>query len=749
MRGLISLPANIIGYIVVLAIFIGIMAMIAVFWFNIQTIPRETPEKATACDLGYVLSLWKDATVYPNIFNKSFLKNWSGEGANKTANSIFENMSEFFLPRSDFFLYISDGEDVYSLYVPPESKSVYEDCGNLKISEKDYEKLGENIRKYITKSGNIDIIKGKPGEIPHNRLYSICPLTTFIAEDNDVKIGTMVTGLTTNLATLLREGIYKVGVKGEENVFYRLGPYPEGCLVLDSSRKVETKKEVSSIKDKIIGFIKGIWDWITGKISGGVRWVTQKWVHADCGFSWDWNNTTNVLTIAPVSYGNKCYLKTRIPKAVINESNLSAKICKPRKISSSIFDLKGNLKKYEFFLLVENLKPKKGWSKEKQLELCQRKCEEEPPYIGMQKVCSDFCLEYYNDNTKLNNPTYCYEARRSGDITTCKIARNYYLLYQKLPFDAIDIKYIIVEKEKLAEHKDIDKIVQEKKYYDIKSACSTWPGVFNCTVAGDCHGTYCVNGECSSCSFDNIYEPCSPNYFENPPSINEGKFICQSVTNQSWPSKGIMYECLPMIFVNKTFNGREIDSIDCSESGYENAVVTWKINATDLCCDKLITTSEGKLECETRSSFCQKMKLWPNINSSNVVVLNDENYVFNITQKVCRNGYPYNNANKAFIVVQYPVKNRIIEYSLMGSEVEIGKIKKCNNVSTTKILKDGECAAKVQGFGNYTKVWAVKYKNSNCNFVNSIIKNGNSESYCNGRCKITYYKPNACLKDLS
>jgi len=68
------------------------------------------------------------------------------------------------------------------------------------------------------------------------------------------------------------------------------------------------------------------------------------------------------------------------------------------------------------------------------------------------------------------------------------------------------------------------------------------------------------------------------------------------------------------------------------------------------------------------------MKFWPNINSSNVKILRPlgkEGYVINITQKVCRNGHPYNNANKVFIVAHYPVKNKIMEYSLMGSEIEL------------------------------------------------------------------------------
>ncbi len=680
-RGLLTLPPNMIGYIITLAIFVGIMAMIAMFWFNFQTIPTETPEKVTACDLAYMLSLWNNLTVYPNIFNKTLLKEWKTTGGREeTANSIFENMSKFFLPDSDYFMLISDGSDVYSLYVPPESKSVYKKCGNLKISEKDYKKLDETLQNYITKSGNIDFIEGKPGELPHNKLSSICPLTTFVADKDNVEIGAMVTGLTTNLATQLRDGIYQVGVKGKPHVFYRLGPYPEGCLVNGGTNERKSKTlikdiltekiilklpviggaigDIDSWIDEAIGSIPlvgDLYNWLKGKKEEAIEWMTTKEVYAKCGFKWDFNNTTNVLSVIPSSKGEgDCELKTRIPRRVVNESNLSAKICRPKEAYKHTITGPGGLYDLEFFLLVENVR--ESWGEDKAEDFCINRCETNLPWY----LSEGQCINYHCTDPKIRT-------KDCGHNMACDFAKSQMHLFDELPKDAIGIKYVVVETEKL-EDKSIDEIIEDKETYAIVSACSSWPGIFNCTVAGDCVETHCVANECAKCS-EEYWSFCSPNYLENPPSVSEGLYTCQEVLNQSWPSREEMSECLPVILVNRTFNGEEIDTINCSAN--ENAEITWKINASGLCCENLTKTEKGLFVCEEDTGFCPKMKLWPNLNSSNVAVFDDKNYVFNITQKVCRGEYSYNNAESAFIVAHYPVKDKTIEYSLKDSRIDI------------------------------------------------------------------------------
>ncbi len=693
-RGLLPLPPEMIGYIITLAIFVGIMAMIAMFWFNFQTIPTETPEKATACDLAYMLSTWKDLTVYPNIFNKTLLKEWKTTGGREeTANSIFENMSKFFLPDSDYFMLISDGSDVYSLYVPPESKSVYKKCGNLKISKKDYKKLDKKLQNYITKSGNIDYIEGKPGELPHNKLSSICPLTTFVADKDNVEIGTMVAGLTTNLATQLRDGIYQVGVKGKPHVFYRLGPYPGGCLNYGYEEEIKIKTLITDIlttkiilKLPVIGgaigdidswideaissipLVGDLYNWLKGKKEEAIEWMTTTEVHAKCGFKWDFNNTTNVLSVIPSSKGEgDCELMTRIPRRVVNESNLSAKICRPKEAYKHIITWPGGLYDLEFFLLVENVR--ESWGDKSKLEFCQEQCKKNIPYYYTRYIlyCDSWC-QSLSEGEKCDE----FTLPLSRPWTICKWVSSLLHLFDELPKDAIGIKYIVVEREKL-EDKSIDEIIESNEAYATVSACSSWPGIFNCTVAGDCVGTHCVANECAKCS-EEYWSFCSPNYLENPPSVgpmegDDNLFSCQEVMNLSWPSTSEMKECLPDIKVNKTYNGEEIDSINCSVK--ENAKVTWKINESGLCCENLTKTEKGLFVCEEDTGFCPKMKLWPNLDSSNVAVFDNKNYVFSITQKVCRGEYPYNNAEKAFIVVHYPVKDKTIEYSLEDSRIDI------------------------------------------------------------------------------
>ncbi len=692
-RGLLPLPPEMIGYIITLAIFVGIMAMIAMFWFNFQTIPTETPEKATACDLAYMLSTWKDLTVYPNIFNKTLLNEWKTTGGREeTANSIFENMSEFFLPDSDYFMLISDGSDVYSLYVPPESKSVYKKCGNLKISEKDYKKLDEKLQNYITKSGDIDFIEGKPGELPHNKLYSICPLTTFVADRDNVEIGAMVAGLTTNLVTQLRDGIYQVGVKGKPHVFYRLGPFPEGCLVNGGTNERKFKTLITDILtgkmilklpviggaigdvvswiDEAIGSIPlvgELYNWLKVKEEEAVEWITTTEIHAECGFKWDWDNETNVLSVTPSNiWSGECKLKTRIPEWVVNESNLSAKICRPKEAHKHIITWPGGLYDLEFFLLVENVR--ESWGEDKAEDFCINRCEINSPWYVHIDRCSDYCTD----------PDI--RTKNCGGNVACYFAKSQMHLFDNMLEGAINIKYIVVEKEKL-EDKNIDEIIENNEAYAVVSACDSWPTVSECGTADICEGPHCVDfgegGNCTTCGgHENAF--CSPNYLENPPSVSEGLYTCQEVLNQSWPSREEMSECLPKILVNKTYKSdstsveKNLDTsniLDCSAN--ENAEITWKINASGLCCKNLTKTEKGLFVCEEDTGFCPKMKLWSNLDSSNVAVFDDKNYVFSITQKVCRGEYPYNNAEKAFIVAHYHVKDKIIEYSLEDSRIDI------------------------------------------------------------------------------
>ena len=702
MRGLITLPSNIIGYVVILAIFVSIMAVIAMFWFNFQTIPTEMPEKATTCDFAYMLSLWDKATVYPNIFNKTFLETWSIDPT-KTANSIFENSSDYFLPKSDFFVHIADSDGkVYSLYVPPESKSVYKSCGEAYISEKDFEKIkGTHLETALVENGNIKIFKGESGIIPRNRIESICSLTTFMSDESDVEIGTMVAGLTTNLATKLRDGIYQVGVKNKSQEFYELGGYPGGCLLNGGANEVKAKRSIFDFLGRVGGLIMKIpyvggftswvgeripiigtiWTWFTNKVSGAVEWIITTEIHAECGFKWDWDNETRVLSVIPSNLWKHkidwtkcsittCEFDTKIPERVVNESNLSEKLCRPREAHKHIFTVPGGLDKLNFFLRVGKVKD--TWTEDNRISFCRDRCRSSAPWYVDKEECARCCSTGYSISVH------------------GKYAQSQLHLFDNIPDDAIEIEYLIVKDNILKEAGAIENVPRNKMI--IISACDSWSTVSDCGTSENCYGTHCVDdgtgGKCEMCSNGAENSFCSPNYLENPPSVSEGLYTCQNVYSPLWPNPEENPKCVPVILVNATLNGEMIGEkstsppydiinkiVDCSVN--PNSEITWKINASGLCCANVTTEidDEGveRLVCkeEDLTGFCPKMKLWSSINSSNAVVLNDERYIFNITQKVCRNDAPYNNAKSAFIVANYTTEKTSMEYVLKDSEIKL------------------------------------------------------------------------------
>ncbi|MCK4730757.1 MAG: hypothetical protein KAT28_05560 [Candidatus Aenigmarchaeota archaeon] len=736
MKGVITLASNVIGYVVILAIFVGIMATMAMFWFNFQTIPTEVPEKATTCDFAYMLSLWDEATVYPNIFNKTFLETWS-VNPNETANSIFENVSDYFLPRSDFFVHIADSDgEVYSLYVPPESKSVYKSCGEAYMSEKDFEKIkGTNLETIIVENGNIKTFKGEPGIIPRNKIHSICSLTTFMSDESDVEIGTMVAGLTTNLATKLREGIYRVGVKNESKAFYELGGYPSGCLVYGGSNEVKAKRslldfltgkwilkipyvgDLTSWIDEIISgipFVGNIWSWFKDVEEDVGTWVVTTEVHAECGFNWGWDETTRVLSVIPSNLWKSeidwtkrsvttCEFNTKIPERIVEEGELLEKLCRPKEAHKHYWTFPGGLEKLNFFLRVGKVKD--TWTEDNKIDFCESRCRSSAPWYVDKENCVECCTTKYSISVH------------------GKYARSQLHLFNNMPDDAIDIEYIIAKDSVLEEHGIIDDVPREELL--IISACDSWPTVSDCGTSEHCYGQHCVDygagGRCHMCSLDIEDSFCSPNYLEKPPSVDEGLYSCQNVYSPLWPIQEEIPECVPVILVNATFEGNEIGErssyypyhrvnniIDCFAN--PNAEIIWKINATGLCCANLADAMDGDgnpviaedgtplKECKEPTEFCPKMKLWSSINSSNVVVLDEERYIFEITQRVCRGKYPYNNAEYVSIVGTHPIGNEIIEYILRDSEVELTSLppeeeppsgeKSCDGVSISEVTHE-------------------------------------------------------------
>ncbi len=694
MKGLITLASNVVGYVVILAIFIGGIATMAMFWFNFQTIPTEIPDKATTCDFAYMLSLWDEATVYPNVFNKTFLEEWN-INPTKTANAIFENSEDYFLPKSDFFVHIADSDGkVYSLYVPPESKSVYKSCGEAYMSEKDLEKIKDtNLETVIVENGNIKIFKGDSKIIPRNKIHSICSLTTFMSDESDVEIGTMVAGLTTNLATKLRAGIYEVGVKDEPEAFYELGGYPEGCLGHGYYVEVKAKKDLfdyllggfilripyvgdfASWIDEAIGdipFVGNVWNWLKDVEDDVGNWISTIEIRTECGFKWGWDAETRVLSVIPSNnWKGDCVLSTKIPERVVEEGNLSEKLCRPREAHKRYWTFTGGLEKLNFFVRVGKVKD--TWTEDDKIKFCEDRCRSSAPWYVDKEECVKCCTTEYSISVH------------------GKYAQAQLYLFDNIPDDAIDIEYIIAKDSVLEEYGAIEEVPRAELL--ILSACDSWPTVSDCGTSENCYGTHCVDsgmgGKCEMCPEDEEDFFCSPNYLDNPPSVSEGLYTCQKVYSPIWPVQEENPRCVPVILVNATLNGEMIGEespvppyniinkvVDCSVNS--SAEVVWEINATGLCCAEIIeeVTKDGELvkKCKEITDYCPKMKLWSSINSSNVVVLDDERYTpdnLRITQKVCREEYTYNNADEAFIIANYTTGKDSIEYMLKDSKIKL------------------------------------------------------------------------------
>ncbi|MCK4429296.1 MAG: hypothetical protein KAU95_02885, partial [Candidatus Aenigmarchaeota archaeon] len=414
--------------------------------------------------------------------------------------------------------------------------------------------------------------------------------------------------------------------------------------------------------------IVGFFDWLDEKSEKVIEWITTTDIHAECGFKWYWNETTNVLGVTPVSIYNKhCELRTRIPKKIVEEGNLTSKICYPKEAHNHLWTLPGGLDKFEFYMKVE--KVRENWDAKGAVKFCEERCKTNRLWYHVTKWCEEDCRE--KDIRTMD----CASEAHSGE---CRFAKFQIYLYDNIPEDAIDIKYIVVERDKIKEG-GIEE-VPEEDYVSVDSACDYWPTVSECGTSENCFDLlHCINidgkgGKCSPCIGMEGFV-CSPNYLNDPPSVDEGLYQCQNVKNRLWPLREDMEECLPVILVTKIYKGEEIESIDCSVE--KDAEVTWKINARGLCCADLVTEEgeNGKelQVCKEPTNHCPKMKLWLNINSSNVRVINDERYIFEIKQRVCREGYPYNNAPSAFIVVRYPTDKKDLEYVLEDSEVKLAE----------------------------------------------------------------------------
>ena len=320
LKGVFTLSTNMLGWIVSLTIFVVILMILFGFMFEFQTIPTEPVEKSTACDVAFMISLWDEATVRPNIFNKDFLDTWkeSSDSASDptkqdTSNILFEKLSQdFFVPDQDIYLEISTpGKDTYKLYIPEESKSVFSACARPTYTTtepvpdwtlNDFFRTGD----YFEQKGEYE--RYKKDMTSYNAILAECQLPSFVADPDEKKAepASVKVALTSNLATRLRDGIYRVGVKGEKSAYYPLGSYPEGCIVNEGAVKISEKKpsavfeSLDLIKRIIIGILdpSGIQSAIANIFGGGAKMAKDFYednkIVASCGFNWNYQRTCQI-----------------------------------------------------------------------------------------------------------------------------------------------------------------------------------------------------------------------------------------------------------------------------------------------------------------------------------------------------------------------------------------------------------------------------------------------------------------------
>ncbi|MGC9310652.1 MAG: hypothetical protein ACP5E4_02915 [Candidatus Aenigmatarchaeota archaeon] len=746
MKGQMENSMNMIAWVVCLAVFVIIMMVLAGFMFEFDTIPTEPVETRTACDMAYRISRWDAITTSPGIFDKAVLERWNED---ETADIIFEELTEtFFIPDTDYYLEIDTGggEEPYSLFVPPESKSVFKTCAYPTLVYSGDERLEDTgtplrVGDTFQKAGGGEV---KKDYTRFNGIYMDCERPVFYSDDagDEMGMATMKAAFTTNLATKLRDGIYRVGVQGEESAFYALGPYPEGCIINEGA--VETEENLATEILQKTGRIGRL----AALISGGIpllfadifgdragEWYSHHRVRATCGFGWGLEIEDNYRTTLTVNRGKylpsideqSCPIQTRIPKSIVEEAGLKEKLCTPKKAVTNIWIPNDELSNYQYFLKVESLRDR--WSESRAEDFCASRCSDSAPrWFGSQhtEACECYCgkleeegLGYCSTPVSGNG---CTIHNLIFDRAICSFARSQYLLYENMPEDAMNFRYIVVETAAL-ESRTFSELA-EGDYYASASACAGWPESSGCDTSEQCEiGNDCIgavddsgkNGICSNCQLnldgtiiEDQWGVCSPAYLAYAPTLGEGVFACQKVHNQKWPSNTYLAECLPVIpvTVSKHIGDGEDEPIGPDDEGKielscpenENLELNWTINASGLCCpDPQIITDEDGNEirvCTTPPPYCLKMKFWPNLDSGNVreliprqyfldagsgekeSVITEDDYVFTITRQVCRGTEPYNNAPVAFVTAEYVVDDpenegakAELRYGLSGSEI--------------------------------------------------------------------------------
>jgi hypothetical protein len=782
LKGIMSMFSNTLTQVMIVAILaIGIMMIVTLF-MGFETAPKEPVETRSACAMTALLGLSNSLTIHPFLFDKSRIDSWgagSGMGGDKIkdADMIFEELYQgFFMPDSDYFIEINaEGQGPYFLFVPPESESVFKSCARPGItypSGNPFQGLSSPsaISEALEEAPEAGLIREKYAS--YNEIYADCEISAFLANPDDISdfsVASIRAGLTSNIATKLRDGIYRVGVLGQDRAAYPLGPYPQGCIVNEGAYKTEQSftegylskfsllNIISGPSGAISGLMENIFGW--SPLSSAKEWYSQNRIEYKCGFDWGWETknqgTESAKTILRVTRANRlfsfggmdCPIETRIPQAIVEESRLEEKLCIPKQASLRVWLPREDMSNYQYFLKVENARS--SWGETNAKDFCERKCRSEAPGYWRGEFlekCACFCGElsdeigYCNSDEVRKFDSDCSIKNLIYDSAICGFARSQILLFEKLPQDAIDVQYIAVESSVLESSSGGFSQLSYADYYASSSACAGWPGISDCRSSAQCHsGETCISGigrnpnldehpkdgVCASgCDYDEAgvhWGLCSPSYLEGPPTLDDALFACQSVVNADWSSDSgsgqfeyYIEECLPVIDVEvwKVGRGGNLEPlnsgreyvIDCSEPGNSELSILWNISMGGICCPNIQASKYKKedgeeidaIVCSTPPPYCDKMKFWANLDSANVAelipnqffggaggedrIVSPDDYVFSLTQQVCRNNRPYNNAPFAGIVANYAAESSLgvghpqgkgLRYIIAGSEVEL------------------------------------------------------------------------------
>lgn len=799
LKGVFTLSVNMLGWIISIAVFVVILMILFGFMFEFQTIPKEPVEKSTACDVAFMISTWERATVQPNIFDRKFLEAWKDTSQSKsdptkedTSDILFEKLSQdFFIPDQDIYLEVSTPDkSTYKLYLPSESVSAFSACAQPTYTTT--EPVPDWTLKDFFRTGDYyeqkrDYEKFKKDMTSYNAVLAECQLPSFVEKEDKsgVEPASVKVATTSNLATRLRDGIYRVGVKGEKSVYYPLGSYPKGCVVNEGAAKVNENipKEYFELLDVIQKKLASWIDWL-GIGRSATNYIEEHKVYAYCGFDWNLEDVKpegkedysgpgidkHVLTVFKKKETEDCRIKTRIPDYLYQDFQqvksgegdyekagdgykyvgekkgdykkvkiLEDKLCTPKKAYIFSWFPRENLASYQYFLKIESAR--NGWTAKNEREFCDDRCELERPWwflkgdIAFCRVACDYLTRDPKNPDKYTCKNYANWKDFGKSITSapgsvCNFARDQINLYRNLPEDTIDIKYVVVESSKLQEKSFAE--MTDEDYYAQASACSGWKALYSCSDAGSCGGLHCVSStekperECQICS-EEFWGSCSPSYFGNLVSVDDNLFTCQNVYDQTYPSNTRMKECLPMLKVSLARDGgKDSEGIDLPDTPIEpkddgtyeaiscaqnkDLVISWKVDATGLCCpsaqvkldedgNPLKDSLGNELKfCGSPPAYCTNMKFWPNLDSNKTAelvpaqhfreegdtartVMTEGDYIFELTQQVCRGGKPYNNARVVFVTANYKVggiitseytaNEAVFQYSLSGSEIEL------------------------------------------------------------------------------